>query len=143
MGEEKTHHQWGEPDADGVRECNHCRVRTARAFAVWQRKRGGRWRNTHRELIPECTGALSVEGASPCEVCGQPTVPGSYYCVSHGAPKGATKPAMVAALTRPSRGVEGELRPLPRPCGRRFCRRNASAGGVFCEVHGEAPPEEA
>ena len=41
---------------------------------------------------------------------------------------------------RPPRGVEGELQPLPKPCGRRFCRQSATAGGVFCEAHAESQP---
>lgn len=38
------------------------------------------------------------------------------------------------------RGVEGELKPLPkahRQCGSRFCRKSALRGSAFCEDHGE------
>lgn len=40
----------------------------------------------------------------------------------------------------PSRGVEGELKPLPkahRSCGRRFCRKSALTGSAFCEDHSD------
>lgn len=41
---------------------------------------------------------------------------------------------------RQSRGVEGELKPLPkahRQCGNRFCRKSAITGSAFCEDHGD------
>lgn len=45
---------------------------------------------------------------------------------------------------RQSRGVEGELKPLPnahRQCERRFCRKSALSGSAFCEDHsGESQP---
>lgn len=39
-----------------------------------------------------------------------------------------------------SRGVEGELKPLPkahRQCGSRFCRKSALTGSAFCEDHSD------
>jgi hypothetical protein len=89
MGDEKTHHQWGEPDV-GLCKCGHPH---------------GNHSGTY--------------GSGPCSKCGE------RHCESYRAP-----------VSR------GELGPLPRPCGRRFCRKNTTAGGVFCEAHGEAPPEE-
>jgi hypothetical protein len=54
-------HRWGNPDKEGVRACNKegCTVRTARTYAVWQKKAGGHWRMTARELIPDCQGVES------------------------------------------------------------------------------------
>lgn len=52
----EKHHRWGNPDTDGVRQCNRpgCTVRTANAYLVWQRKKGAHWRHTLREIIPQC-----------------------------------------------------------------------------------------
>lgn len=55
---EQQEHRWGNEDAAGARACTYhgCTVRVADSFRWWQRKKGGRWRNQMRELIPPCTG---------------------------------------------------------------------------------------
>jgi hypothetical protein len=56
-------HLWDVRDADGVQRCikDGCTVRIARGGAVWQRKRGAHWRETHKrfglpEPVPDCIG---------------------------------------------------------------------------------------
>lgn len=53
-------HVWGEPDADGVRQCQGCSARYATASRCWQRSKRAHWRSVKREPLPACVVSPAV-----------------------------------------------------------------------------------
>jgi len=58
------HHIWSYTDESGVKHCLYdgCEVRTRRAYAEWQTRKGARWTNILNANIPACTGVAPTEG---------------------------------------------------------------------------------
>lgn len=52
------HHWWENTDTTGIRECIHCHIRATLTYGAWQRKKGGHWRGSAHDLIPDCTGPI-------------------------------------------------------------------------------------